>query len=118
MKALVGQVPQLPWWKLQAMTDAEIQAFNSSHLQEIEMKDDSLADAMYGVRSDSVGKIEQPSYQDIRKRYEGKPDVIKAALGQQNVYANQVWNEAIEAAANKIENFNFDLAEKIRGLKK
>lgn len=37
MKALVGQVPNLSWWRLQHMTDAEIQEFNGKYVREVEM---------------------------------------------------------------------------------
>lgn len=51
MKALFGQAPNLPWWRLRSMTDAEIAAYNRSFMQEVKMSE-----------------------------FEIKPDVIKAAL--------------------------------------
>lgn len=63
MKAIVGIVPNLPWWRLQNMSDEEIEAFNKKHLVEI----------------DSVGIKARPT-------------------GSLNIYAVEVWNEAIEAA--------------------
>jgi len=97
MKALLGSVPNLPWWKLCNMSDAEIEEFNRRHLVEIEMKDDSLSDVVANKDPWIVGKDDN------------------WFMHNDNRLHKESWNAALEAAANVSE---INSAANIRRLKK
>lgn len=61
---LFGCPPNLPWWRLQYMSDAEIAAYNRSFMVEVEMRTEAAAlkaeeiDALKSV-SDEIRKLKK-----------------------------------------------------------
>lgn len=101
-----GCAPNLPWWQIQNMTEVEISEYNSKFYKEIEMKDDSLSDTQ------NVGTNEK-SGGGISRTIKSKFDINKIT----NVYAKEIWNEAIEAAIACVNEWPQDLY-KLTELKK
>ncbi len=93
MHVRIGCPPNLPWWRLQNMTDKEVWAYNERFMIEetTEMTDDNLDDV-------------QPKKTVVRKMNE--------------IEHNKVWNAAIEAAAKIADDGDEYSAEQIRKLKK
>jgi len=73
MKALVGQVPNLPWWCVEAMSNEEIEKFNSGHLVEIEMNKVSEVSAQIKRNEEEHNRIWNAAIEAAAKAIEGAP---------------------------------------------
>lgn len=54
MKAIIGQPPNLPWWKIQNMSYAEIKEFNDEYLREVEMDEYIISDLKIKVWNEAI----------------------------------------------------------------
>ena len=101
MKAIVGTILNLPWWRMKNMTDKEIEQFNCGHMMEVEMND-----KQYGKFN-----IEPKEY---------SKEVVDAVTSQEITdYERAIWNAAIEKCievANKYDSYG--PAYEMRMLKK
>lgn len=128
MKVITGQAPNLPWWKCLIMSDIEIAEYNNKFLKVEEMtlacetcnepKQSNIGDPK--ICKTCGGRLFK--FPDFDYKSVGI-DSSNANLGQtkkgyavNNMYAKQIWNDAIEAAARCVHN-EVD-AEAIRRLKK
>lgn len=95
-----GQAVNIPWWRLQTMSDKEIEEHNSKFM-------------MIDGLTDSVGNMEFP-FNKIKEETEFLKDRSISLL------CDEIWNAAIEAAAKEIEDGDDGKfqASKIRSLKK
>jgi len=117
----VGRVSDLAWWRLLHMSDQDIEEFNNKHLTVIEMKDDSLADTQqdgYEMKLSQAEMTKAASRLDYCPRCDRYHNfrVGCSSVGiWENVYEREIWNRAIEAAAEFAE---INSAADIRKLKK
>lgn len=96
MKAIVGTAPNLPWWRLQNMTDEEIEKFNRKHLVEIEM---AKAIIEYCPMCDSNYLSDLP--------HDCTMIIIKPiAQAMSDDASKDGWNTAIEAAAKICDKYD------------
>lgn len=94
MNVRTGCAPNLPWWRLQTMTDKEVLEYNQRFIIEetTEMTDDNLDDV-------------QPKKTAVQRMNE--------------IEHNKIWNAAIEAAAIRASQVAaLIVAAEIRKLKK
>lgn len=98
MQIKTGQATNLPWWRLQNMSDEEIEKHNDSFMM-IERLHDNEQLKIVGMEK----AIEENKFLHNRNI---------------SVLEKEIWNRAIEAAANIAEEWANDTASEIRKLKK
>ena len=89
LKIKTGQAPNLPWWRLQKMSDEEIEKFNDGFMM-IERLCEDEGCPNSAIKYECVGT-------------------------EESVFEKEIWNRAIEEAAKVCD---INSAENVRKLKK
>lgn len=87
-----GRAPNLPWWRIQNMSDEEIEKYNDSFMMIERLPEEAIGKPLKIV---GIEKAKEPS-----------------------IFEREIWNAAIEAAANIAEEWANGTASEIRKLRK
>lgn len=124
-KMIVGNPPNLPWWRALRMSDAEIKEFNNQYLMEIEMNDDDVGKRRIDKEYDELFAKDGAKLNNVGKQfYIARIDMLIAPnWNGEKYYDKTSWNAAIEAAAiyldkNIVSQTDGYMGDEIRKLKK
>lgn len=124
---LFGRAPNLPWWRIQYMSDAEIAAYNRSFMKEVEMRTEYAVDLQNPIKLDCTYDAhgQQVQWNGESWLLYNSPECIafrRKCLTEFEEQRNNLkllemhhWNAAIEAAADLCTH---KIAIEIRKLKK
>lgn len=107
MKALIGQSPNLPWYKVREMSDEQIKEFNSKYLMGIEMTDAFITTPEgahakakeLGIKAYNLGC----SCYNCNKEFDEIIKELRVGKQEESVLYKEIWNKSIEAVIKLTE---------------
>lgn len=120
MRLVTGQAPNLPWYKIATMSDKEIETYNMGFMRIIEMTDDNLSDVQQLIQSKGYRDALKEGMEAVEKANSVGISKAEHDESQRSVFEREIWNKAIEAAAEvtELSCYYNSCADEIRKLKK